>query len=75
MKRLRPLLAPFAALAAGGAGLAVFRAACGSRDAMNWLSGHVTRPYKLFWGGVWAHVPFSVAEVLWTALVLSLIHI
>ena len=73
MRRLRPLLAPVAALAAGGAGLAVFRAACGSRDAMNWLSAHVTRPYKLFWGGVWAHVPFSMAEVLWTALVLACI--
>ena len=71
MKRLRLLLAPLAALAAGGAGLAVFRAASASREAMNWLSDHVTRPYKLFWGGVWAHVPFSAAELLWTVLVLA----
>lgn len=68
---LRLLRAPLIALALAGAGLSAFFAVRGNTDAMNWFSQHVTHPWKLFWGGVWSHMPFSMAEIVWLALVLG----
>lgn len=72
MRALWKLLrVPLAALALAGACLAAFFAARGNTAAMDWFSQHVTHPWKLFWGGVWSHVPFSMAEVMWLALILA----
>ena len=68
LRRLRAVLIAFLLPCAG---LVAFALVKDNTAAMNWLSRNVTHPWKLFGGGVWSYVPFSMAEVLWAALILG----
>ena len=53
--------------------LLVFRLLRGSKPLMNWLITYVTTPIKRFVSFLCDPLPFSMAEVCWTAAILALI--
>lgn len=53
--------------------LGLFRAVRGNRPLMNWFIQSVTTPVKHALARLCSHLPFSMAEVIWTAAVLAIL--
>lgn len=53
--------------------LAVLRLICQNQTLTNYIIWHVTTPVKHFIARLCSYVPFSVAEVIWTVVVVALL--
>lgn len=71
--RLRRYLPQLLLLALALSSLGLLRLICTRRGWADWLIAHVTTPLKQAAGRLFGLLPFSAAEVLWTAGVLALL--